>query len=181
MSRVSDPLARAFYEVQTLAHRWSVRGLKRQRDSMLFERVGLSRDREALSRRFDELDAEGIDPASEEYRSRLGRAYGALVTDRSLLLVMMHGFIAGSTPEIGEHSRKNMSAIYKLLRTRSGWTPEEARDFIAQGMLLNVLLGMQADWRPYLLVTAWLAVGLTYWTLRRRHLGGDLSSTESGT
>jgi len=48
LSRVSDPLARAFYEVQTLAHRWSVRELKRQRDSMLYERVGLSRDREAV-------------------------------------------------------------------------------------------------------------------------------------
>ena len=47
--------------------------------------------------------------------------------------------------------------------------------------VLIILLGMQADWRPYLLVIAWLAVGLIYWTLRRRHLGGDLSSTESGT
>jgi predicted nuclease of restriction endonuclease-like (RecB) superfamily len=48
LSRTSDPLARAFYEVQALAYRWSVRELKRQRDSMLFERVGLSRDREAV-------------------------------------------------------------------------------------------------------------------------------------
>jgi len=48
LTRASDPLARAFYEVQALAHRWSVRELKRQRDSMLFERVGLSRDREAV-------------------------------------------------------------------------------------------------------------------------------------
>jgi len=48
LSRTSDPVARAFYEAQTLAHRWSVRELKRQRDSMLFERVGLSRDREAV-------------------------------------------------------------------------------------------------------------------------------------
>ena len=48
LSRASDPLARAFYEVQVLAHRWSVRELKRQRDSMLFDRVGLSRDREAV-------------------------------------------------------------------------------------------------------------------------------------
>ena len=48
LSRVSEPLARAFYEVQAFAHRWSVRELKRQRDSMLFERVGLSRDREAV-------------------------------------------------------------------------------------------------------------------------------------
>ncbi len=48
LSRASDPVARAFYEAQALAHRWSVRELKRQRDSMLFERVGLSRDREAV-------------------------------------------------------------------------------------------------------------------------------------
>lgn len=48
LSRVSAPVARAFYEVQTLAHRWGVRELKRQRDSMLYERVGLSRDREAV-------------------------------------------------------------------------------------------------------------------------------------
>jgi predicted nuclease of restriction endonuclease-like (RecB) superfamily len=48
LSRVTDPLARAFYELQALAQRWSLRELKRQRDSMLFERVGLSRDRDAV-------------------------------------------------------------------------------------------------------------------------------------
>ncbi len=48
LSRSSDPVERAFYEVQALANRWSVRELKRQRDSMLFERVGLSRDRKAV-------------------------------------------------------------------------------------------------------------------------------------
>jgi predicted nuclease of restriction endonuclease-like (RecB) superfamily len=54
LSRTSDPVVRAFYEVQALAHRWSVRELKRQRDSMLFERVGLSRDREAVLALADE-------------------------------------------------------------------------------------------------------------------------------
>lgn len=48
LSRASDPLARAFYEVQALAHRWSVRELRRQRESMLFERIGLSRDPKAV-------------------------------------------------------------------------------------------------------------------------------------
>jgi predicted nuclease of restriction endonuclease-like (RecB) superfamily len=48
LSRVQEPLARAFYEVQVLAHRWSVRELKRQRDSMLFERIGLSKDKDAV-------------------------------------------------------------------------------------------------------------------------------------
>jgi len=48
LSRIQEPLNRAFYEVQCLAQRWSVRELKRQRDSMLFERTGLSRDKEAV-------------------------------------------------------------------------------------------------------------------------------------
>lgn len=48
LSRIGDPVARAFYEVQALAQRWSVRELRRQRDAMLFERVGLSRDADAV-------------------------------------------------------------------------------------------------------------------------------------
>lgn len=42
---VSDDLARGFYEKQCLKERWSVRELKRQINSMLFERVALSKDK----------------------------------------------------------------------------------------------------------------------------------------
>lgn len=48
LARIGDPVARAFYEVQALAQRWSVRELRRQRDAMLFERIGLSRDADAV-------------------------------------------------------------------------------------------------------------------------------------
>jgi len=48
MARVDDPLKRGFYELECIKSRWSVRELKRQRDSMLYERVGLSRDHEAV-------------------------------------------------------------------------------------------------------------------------------------
>lgn len=46
--RLDDPLKRAFYEIETLKNRWSVRELKRQIDSLLYERVGLSRDQEGV-------------------------------------------------------------------------------------------------------------------------------------
>ncbi len=74
----------------------------------------------------------------------LGAAYTALVADRDLLLVMMHGFTAGSTPEIGAQGRAGMAAIYTQIRAGTDCTPEEARQFIAHGMLLNCLLAMQA-------------------------------------
>ena len=46
--RVENKLKRAFYEIQTLQSIWSVRELKRQIDSLLYERVGLSRDKEGV-------------------------------------------------------------------------------------------------------------------------------------
>jgi AcrR family transcriptional regulator len=95
---------------------------------------------------FDRIDADphAPGPEDEEYWDRLGRAYGELVLDRDRLLVMMHGFTAGATPEIGAYARAAMAKIYQLIRDRSGCPPERAREFIATGMLLNVLLAMQA-------------------------------------
>ncbi|HWQ34431.1 MAG TPA: PDDEXK nuclease domain-containing protein [Blastocatellia bacterium] len=46
--RLDDPLRRAFYEMEARRNRWSVRELKRQIGSLLFERVGLSRDRDGV-------------------------------------------------------------------------------------------------------------------------------------
>lgn len=48
LMRIEDDLKRAFYEIQTLQNTWSVRELKRQIDSLLYERVGLSRDQEGV-------------------------------------------------------------------------------------------------------------------------------------
>lgn len=45
LARIDDDLKRAFYEVETLKNRWSLRELKRQIAAMLYERVGLSRDK----------------------------------------------------------------------------------------------------------------------------------------
>ncbi|MCX7926585.1 MAG: PDDEXK nuclease domain-containing protein, partial [Candidatus Omnitrophica bacterium] len=45
---VSDDLARSFYEKQCIAENWSVRELKRQINSMLFERIGLSKDKKGV-------------------------------------------------------------------------------------------------------------------------------------
>jgi predicted nuclease of restriction endonuclease-like (RecB) superfamily len=46
--RVEKLEARAFYEVEAANARWSTRELKRQIDSLLFERLALSRDKEGV-------------------------------------------------------------------------------------------------------------------------------------
>jgi len=46
---IDDPLKRRFYEVECVRGNWSVRELKRQIESLYFERSALSKDKQALS------------------------------------------------------------------------------------------------------------------------------------
>ncbi|HET6625814.1 MAG TPA: TetR/AcrR family transcriptional regulator [Nocardioidaceae bacterium] len=91
------------------------------------------------------LEKISADPGNEDLWGEMGAAYTELLlADRDLLLVMMHGFAAGATPEIGAQARAWMTKVYTEIRDRSGATPEQARTFIANGMLLNTLVAMEA-------------------------------------
>ena len=46
--QIKDPLQRVFYEVEAIKARWSVRTLKRQVGSLLYERTGISDNKEKL-------------------------------------------------------------------------------------------------------------------------------------
>jgi predicted nuclease of restriction endonuclease-like (RecB) superfamily len=48
--RVKDPNERSFYEIEAGAQNWTVRELRRQFDSGLYERLALSRDKEGIRR-----------------------------------------------------------------------------------------------------------------------------------
>ncbi len=89
------------------------------------------------------LDEGDFDPDSEDDAARLGMAYTSLLADRDLLQIMMHGYSAGGVDEISAVSRECMAEIFGTIR-RTGWPDERCRDFIAHGMLINVLLSMRA-------------------------------------
>lgn len=91
----------------------------------------------------DELTVAPFDPEDEDDWGRLGTAYTELLVDRDLLMVMMHGMVASGVPEIGAVSRSCMAKVFGVLKS-TGCTDERARDFISQGMLLNVMLAMEA-------------------------------------
>jgi AcrR family transcriptional regulator len=74
---------------------------------------------------------------------RVGRAYVDLVSDRGLLLTMMHAFVLGSDPVIGRASRDCFLSVYTMLRDEAGFTPAEVHAFLAQGMLINTLVGLR--------------------------------------
>lgn len=88
------------------------------------------------------LAAAPFDAEKDEDWERLGETYTNLVLgDSSLLQVMMHGFAASHEPRIGALSRARMAAIYDVVRS-TGCTDDRARDFVAHGMLLNIMLAM---------------------------------------
>jgi AcrR family transcriptional regulator len=91
----------------------------------------------------DELSSGPFDPEDEDDWTRLGMTYTTLLVDRDLLMVMMHGMVASGVPEIGAVSRTCMAKVFRILKS-TGCTDEQARDFISHGMLLNVMLAMEA-------------------------------------
>ena len=60
--KIDDELKRVFYEVETIKGNWSVRELKRQVESLLYERVGLSTDKKSLLQSLENTK-EVFDPA----------------------------------------------------------------------------------------------------------------------
>jgi len=85
-----------------------------------------------------------FDPTNDDDWERLGLTYTELmVSEPSVLRVMMHGFAGSNDAEIGAHARRSMGEIFEVIRS-SGCTAERARDFVAQGMLLSVMMAMDA-------------------------------------
>ncbi len=48
LMRIDKPQARSFYEVECIKNKWSARELERQKGSLLFERLALSKDKKGL-------------------------------------------------------------------------------------------------------------------------------------
>ena len=106
LTRVEKPQARAFYENECVNNNWSARELERQKGSLLFERLTLSKDKKGimqLARRGQELQAyndmikdpyvlefTGLTPQAKLYESKLEEA---LVNNLSkFLLELGKGF-----------------------------------------------------------------------------------------
>jgi predicted nuclease of restriction endonuclease-like (RecB) superfamily len=88
--RVEKPEARSFYEIECIKSNWSARELERQKGSLLFERLALSKDKEGLMKLAQKgqelatyedmikdpyvLEFTGLSPQSKLYESKLEQA-----------------------------------------------------------------------------------------------------------
>jgi AcrR family transcriptional regulator len=94
-------------------------------------------------------DAVAALATGEQSVASAGAAYVELMGDRTLLRVLMHGFVAGGDPEIGRIARTALGEVFAVVRAgMPGDDPaaqeDAARDFVAVGMLINVLLAVDA-------------------------------------
>ena len=80
--------------------------------------------------------------AREATLDSLGHAYDDLLAERELITVLLHGFAAGADPAIGPVVRDCFGRIYRTVRELTGVDEDEARQFLAMGMLLTVLGAM---------------------------------------
>lgn len=86
-----------------------------------------------------------IEGASSEERiePRLGEAYVRLAEDRGSLVTLLHLFTLGQDLTIGPIARESFLRIYTILRDEAGLPATRATAFLANGMLVSTILGLQ--------------------------------------
>ncbi|WP_280235265.1 TetR/AcrR family transcriptional regulator [Nocardia cyriacigeorgica] len=80
---------------------------------------------------------------SDDPLRALGQEYEVFLAERELLLVLLHGFAAGSDPVIGDRVRDRYGRIYDLVGELTGASVTDVRRFLSTGMLLTVMAAMK--------------------------------------
>jgi AcrR family transcriptional regulator len=90
--------------------------------------------------------AEDESAPGETVLERMGHAYAALLQDPTTLRATLQAFAAASGEDsaIRDAVRRGYGELVELIRRLSGAQGEELRTFVARGMLMTVLAGMDA-------------------------------------
>jgi AcrR family transcriptional regulator len=94
----------------------------------------------------------GADAAPRDVLMLMGEAYWRLIDDdRKLLLMQMQAYVASDDEEIREVVREEMLRLVRFVQSASGASDEDVRDWLAYGMLMNViaaldLKSMDTEW-----------------------------------
>lgn len=81
-----------------------------------------------------------VRPQPADLPAALGDAYVELARQGEVHLVMLQAFVQGHDPAIGTWARASLLRVYAVLREEAGLDAQSAWRFLAQGMLINVLL-----------------------------------------
>ena len=84
----------------------------------------------------------GGELSGEEALNAMGAAYLQLLDDRVFLLVQLHAYAACDDDEVRATTRRGFRDLWYTVERISGVPLDGVRDFMAQGMLLNVVAAM---------------------------------------
>ena len=82
---------------------------------------------------------EGDEPAG----TRIGQAYVGLLEVRGLHQTLANAYLMGSHPVIGPAARRGFAAVWRFFRDELGLEADEARAFMAEGMLISTMIGLR--------------------------------------
>ena len=93
----------------------------------------------------------GEDAGPQEILMAMGIAYHRILDDRELLLMQMQAYVACHDEEIRDVVRDEMLRLVNFVQSASGAPEEAIREWLAYGMLMNVVAAMDltevdADW-----------------------------------
>ncbi|MFJ6653922.1 TetR/AcrR family transcriptional regulator [Microbacterium sp. NPDC091313] len=78
-----------------------------------------------------------------EPQKRMGDAYVDLLRERGLHQTLSHAFLLGAHPVIGPAARRCFTRVWDFVREEAGFDAERARMFLAEGMLINTMIGLR--------------------------------------
>jgi AcrR family transcriptional regulator len=85
------------------------------------------------------------DQTPESILAAMGRAYAALIADRSLLMLQVHAQSATTVPEIAASLRDGLGQIVSFVKARSLAPDEAVQQFIAYGQLCHLITVANLD------------------------------------
>jgi AcrR family transcriptional regulator len=75
---------------------------------------------------------------------RIGDAYAELIQDRSRLRMQMQAYTASDDPDVRAVVQKGFAELTLFIQEVTGFNQDELAQFMAKGMLLNVMASMDA-------------------------------------
>jgi AcrR family transcriptional regulator len=75
--------------------------------------------------------------------TRIGDAYVDLLRVRGLHQTLSHGYLLGAHPVIGPAARRGFAMVWRFFRDEAGFDADTARAFIAEGMLIDTMIGLR--------------------------------------
>ena len=86
--------------------------------------------------------ADGVTPQKAMFK-RVGQAYVDLIEVRGLHQTLAHAYLLGSNPAIGAAARRGFAQMWRFIRDEMGLDADEARAFLAEGMLISTMIGLR--------------------------------------